>query len=1009
MPVIGPSLNNSTPARPSPPILPSRDRTISVSSAPEPSTQRTMSPTVLASQSWSEYEDEGPGPVPDFSVPVPTRLLPAWRTYDSEEMSRLAKEGHESVDAWIEAEEAKRAKAEASGRVSETASPEPEEGREKEKAEERIVSYNINRQLSVLETLLNSPNLHHIDILLLQEPPRTLPSLPPTWRLAAPLPPPLPAEGEKRTFIRSIALISSRLPPSAIQQHHVESTEVVALDLQGEGQESVRIVGVYNPHGGDDDHGAPLLLLPTLLARTPQTDRTVVAGDFNLRHQEWEPARTSPPSPAAEAASSLFSDLALSLLLPPSTTTWHSHNGRDDGVMDLFWGDLRTENDLVSCGVAVDLDAGSDHRPIRLTLPTARPPPAPAAPRWAFRKTNPETALLAFALFSRLIPCTRTLVTSHDIDQEAERLTLILQYTRLAAVPQRKPPRPGKANPWWSAEVAEASKAAQAAQNRRCELAKKVRAGRLDLAEMAAAAKKTARVLQNRKKAIIRRAKREAGEEEVRGAMSESIWKMVRREKGESASLPPPPPLKGGDGTYATTPVAKLDLLLPHLQPPQAPAVHEQGGEDHGGEGGERRRRGGEDEANGGEEGDDDEEDDGAHEWPELREDEVNAALFSSRPFAAAGPDNIPNALLQMLYPHLRLRLIPLAAAALRLGHLPRPWRDAIGLVFRKPKKPDYPKPKAYRMISFERCVTKVLEKVVARRLGYLSEEGRVLAKNHIGGRRCRSVEDTLACVDDTIRRQWRNGNLVVGLAIDGAAAFPSLRWEQLEKDMKKHGVPRPARRFISSFLQHRRITLKLEDALLDSPAHGLPQGSALSPILYCLYNSEVVEAFETTGSTAYGWIDDVNAFAWGRTAEEAVRTLNSRLPLIESWSRTHSSRFEPLKSAAVLFAPPGKHHPDTLPPVRLCGVDVPFSPSLTMLGTELDAHLSYAPHVAACAARAQMALNGVKALLSTKTGVTIALGRQLVQGVVAPRLQYGGGVWWREGRSEGLVKVLRP
>ncbi|GAA6044445.1 hypothetical protein JCM8097_008029 [Rhodosporidiobolus ruineniae] len=79
------------------------------------------------------------------------------------------------------------------------------------------------------------------------------------------------------------------------------------------------------------------------------------------------------------------------------------------------------------------------------------------------------------------------------------------------------------------------------------------------------------------------------------------------------------------------------------------------------------------------------------------------------------------------------------------------------------------------------------------------------------------------------------------------------------------------------------------------------------------------------------------------------------------------------------------------------------------MLGTELDTHLSYAPHVAACAARAQMALNGVKALLSTKTGVTIALGWQSVQGVVPPRLQYGGGVWRREGRSEGLVKVLRP
>ncbi|GAA6046014.1 hypothetical protein JCM8097_008690, partial [Rhodosporidiobolus ruineniae] len=103
--------------------------------------QCTMTPTVLASRSWSECEDEGPGPVPDFSLPVPTRLLPAWRTYDSEEMSRLAKEGHESVDAWIAEEEAKKRKAEASGRVSETASPEPEENQERGKAEERLATF----------------------------------------------------------------------------------------------------------------------------------------------------------------------------------------------------------------------------------------------------------------------------------------------------------------------------------------------------------------------------------------------------------------------------------------------------------------------------------------------------------------------------------------------------------------------------------------------------------------------------------------------------------------------------------------------------------------------------------------------------------------------------------------------------------------------------------------------------------------------------------------------------
>ncbi|GAA6045248.1 hypothetical protein JCM8097_003272 [Rhodosporidiobolus ruineniae] len=118
-PVIGPTLDHSTPTRPSPSILPSRDRTISVSSAPDPFTQHTMTPTVLASRSWSDAEDEGPCPHPDFefSLPIPTRDLPPWRTHNSEEMSHWAKEGHELVNAWIKEDKAKKRKAKASGRL----------------------------------------------------------------------------------------------------------------------------------------------------------------------------------------------------------------------------------------------------------------------------------------------------------------------------------------------------------------------------------------------------------------------------------------------------------------------------------------------------------------------------------------------------------------------------------------------------------------------------------------------------------------------------------------------------------------------------------------------------------------------------------------------------------------------------------------------------------------------------------------------------------------------------
>ncbi|GAA6026405.1 hypothetical protein JCM10207_006281, partial [Rhodosporidiobolus poonsookiae] len=424
-------------------------------------------------------------------------------------------------------------------------------------------------------------------LLLLQDPPRTLPPLPPAWRILSPPAPPQPREGEKPTLIRSLALVTSRIPPSAVEQYAVDSFDTVAFDLRGEG-ESVRVVGLYNPHSGNSAHNAPLCLLPTLLACEPRTDRVVVAADLNLRHQKWEPAHTEAPLPGAEEAAALFDDLALHLLLPLDTITWHGHNGRNDGVLDLVLGDLRTAEDFVSCGLVEDLECSSDHRPIRLVLPASLPPPATPPPRWAFRKADPETVVAAAELFSRLIP-PRPLNTAADIDEEAERLTLGLSYARLtlgvsyarlAAIPLSRAPRRQHAHAWWGPELAEASDAVRAAQDRACMLRKRAaRTGREEVAEEAEAARKKARSARNRVVALVRREKRRVEREEAHGATLQSIWPLARRAQGLDGTLPLRPPLAKGDGTYATTPADKLALLLPVLQPVVEPAATVAGGE----------------------------------------------------------------------------------------------------------------------------------------------------------------------------------------------------------------------------------------------------------------------------------------------------------------------------------------------------------------------------------------------------------------------------------------------
>jgi len=58
---------------------------------------------------------------------------------------------------------------------------------------------------------------------------------------------------------------------------------------------------------------------------------------------------------------------------------------------------------------------------------------------------------------------------------------------------------------------------------------------------------------------------------------------------------------------------------------------------------------------------------------------------------------------------------------ALANNHFHR-WREATTVICAKIGKPDYSVPKAYRPIALLNCLGKILEKLMATRLAYLSE-----------------------------------------------------------------------------------------------------------------------------------------------------------------------------------------------------------------------------------------------------------------------------------------------
>ena len=68
-------------------------------------------------------------------------------------------------------------------------------------------------------------------------------------------------------------------------------------------------------------------------------------------------------------------------------------------------------------------------------------------------------------------------------------------------------------------------------------------------------------------------------------------------------------------------------------------------------------------------------------------------------------------------------------------GYHPRCWKEATRFILKKPKKPNYLKPKVYRVISLLNCLGKVFERILAKRLSYLAKTTTLLHDSQIGSR----------------------------------------------------------------------------------------------------------------------------------------------------------------------------------------------------------------------------------------------------------------------------------
>ena len=192
-------------------------------------------------------------------------------------------------------------------------------------------------------------------------------------------------------------------------------------------------------------------------------------------------------------------------------------------------------------------------------------------------------------------------------------------------------------------------------------------------------------------------------------------------------------------------------------------------------------------------------------------------------------------------------RIINITNTCINLGYWPKYFKVSTTIVIPKPNKSSYNHPKAFCPIVLFNTLSKLIEKVVAKRLQFIVVSNDFIHPSQLGGLKFKSTMDAGITLIHIVQSGWAKGRSTSSLAFDISQFFPSLNHNLLILILEKAGLDHKVTNFFVNYLIQRSMKYLWNN--LSSPIFnvniGVGQGSVLSPILSTLYLSPFLYILE--------------------------------------------------------------------------------------------------------------------------------------------------------------------